>query len=572
MSREDVQKLSIMEKGLQISNSKVSEILERQISVTGKASTEIFDEISAYSKSVSEATGVSFQEIAGQVSNIITDVERFGNVQVEEAARIAGALNQLGLSYQGFGGMVDKFMNFDNAAESLGNLTTVFGIHFDAMEMMQLANEDQEEFLYRMREAFMDSGKAVEDMTLAEKKLASQQMGMSIQDFENFMQEDRVIGDLKTATESADVDKGFDNMTKNMKLVKRDGNDMKQFMINKVMDPVSKEAYNTGNSFAAMKTNLVLNPQKYLPGYQEFAIGARSSIQSITGTGAFEGAYTGQVELLTTELEHASYSVKNIVKLRKQLADVKSDGNVTMEEYMSIINSQYGSLEFASSAAGKVTEQIQGSFSAVTDVLADPEIKKKIEDGITIDPKSLEGKISKSFRELDEITKNGLSETGLPGQSPSLSIGVPILEGILGGFTSLSEESSLNIIKSSFKKMDSTVKDFISDDNNPILKGLLGGETTLDITSNDMISRLNEISSAAVLESKNLQKTSQEKTDAMVKLMNSFMSSFKTYIENPKTIENKLQIDGKELATQLMKIKTDSGVSFSLVSAGGDAV
>ena len=212
MAQEDILKLSVMEKGFEISNQKVGQILERQISTTGEASTRIFDEISAYSKSVSKATGVSYKEIAGQISDIITDVERFGNVQVDEAARIAGALNELGLSYQGFGGMVDKFMNFDNAAESLGNLTTVFGVHFDAMEMMQLANEDQEEFLHRMRDAFLDSGKAVEDMTLAEKKLASQQMGMSIQDFENFMQEDRELSDLKSETAKVDekeITKGF---------------------------------------------------------------------------------------------------------------------------------------------------------------------------------------------------------------------------------------------------------------------------------------------------------------------------------------------------------------------------
>ena len=216
MSQEDVQKISIMERGFQISNQKVGQLLDRQISTTGEASTRIFDEMSAYADAVSKKTGVSYQEIAGQIADIMTDVRRFGNVQVDEAARIAGALNELGVSYEGFGGMVDKFMNFDNAAQSLGNLTTVFGVHFDAMEMMQLANEDQEEFLYRMREAFLDSGKAVEDMTLAEKKLAAQQMGMSIQDFENFMQEDRELSDLAAETGKVSeekIQKGFKTMT-----------------------------------------------------------------------------------------------------------------------------------------------------------------------------------------------------------------------------------------------------------------------------------------------------------------------------------------------------------------------
>ena len=50
------------------------------------------------------------------------------------------------------------------------------------------------------------------------------------------------------------------------------------------------------------------------------------------------------------------------------------------------------------------------------------------------------------------------------------------------------------------------------------------------------------------------------------------MSGFKAYLDNPKVIENKIEIDGKSLATQLMKIKTDSGVGFSLVSPGGDSL
>ena len=159
------------------------------------------------------------------------------------------------------------------------------------MEMMQLANEDQEEFLYRMREAFLDSGKAVEDMTLAEKKLASQQMGMSIQDFENFMQEDRELSDLTGATAAADPEEGFEHITNNMKMVNRSGKEMKDYMKNKVMDPISKDAYNLGNDFAAMKGMLLLDPQKYLPGYQEYAIGARMTVQAALDSGPFENQY-----------------------------------------------------------------------------------------------------------------------------------------------------------------------------------------------------------------------------------------------------------------------------------------
>jgi hypothetical protein len=191
---------------------------------------------------------------------LISDVERFGNVQVDEAARIAGALGQLGLSYRSFGSMVDKFMNFDSAAQSLGNLTTVFGIHFDAMEMMMLANEDQEEFLYRMREAFLDAGKSIDDMTLAEKKLASQQMGMSVTDLENFMRDEREISDTRAETADASkktMSEGFETMTQNMVLVERSLQDMEKHMQRKFFHPLRKEAYETGETMVELQDLLI---------------------------------------------------------------------------------------------------------------------------------------------------------------------------------------------------------------------------------------------------------------------------------------------------------------------------
>ena len=53
--------------------------------------------------------------------------------------------------------MTNKFMNFDSAAQKMGDLSALFGIQMDAMEMTYLANEDQEEFLFRMREEILDA-------------------------------------------------------------------------------------------------------------------------------------------------------------------------------------------------------------------------------------------------------------------------------------------------------------------------------------------------------------------------------------------------------------------------------
>jgi hypothetical protein len=247
--------LGTFEKGFGVSNRKIAEVLDRTIALTGKASIEAFGEISNFSKVVADKTGIDYKNIAQTVIELRTDVEKFGNVHVDAAARIAGALGQIGVSYSGFSGMIGRFQGFDSAAGSLGNLTTLFGVHFDAMEMMMLANEDQEEFLYRMRDAFMETGMSIDDMTLAEKKLAAQELGMGVQDFENFMRGEREISDLTAETAEAanlTMAQGFETMTQQMKLIKRDSKAAKEYMKDAFFQPIRKDAKITADRLALM--------------------------------------------------------------------------------------------------------------------------------------------------------------------------------------------------------------------------------------------------------------------------------------------------------------------------------
>ena len=267
--------LGTFEKGFNVSSDKIANVMKRNIALTGKASVDVFGEISNFSTAVADKTGVDYKQIASVTMDLITDVQRFGNVQVEEASRIAGALAELGISYQQFGSMVDKFMNFDSAAESLGNLTTLFGVHFDAMEMMMLANEDQEEFLHRIRESFLETGKSVEDMTLAEKKLAATQLSMDVQSFENFMNAEREATDTSAATREAakkDFEDGFQTMTQNMSLVKRSTDEMQEYMRGKLMNPLKESAHQTGVELALVSGHMkdIVSSLDAYKGLEEF--------------------------------------------------------------------------------------------------------------------------------------------------------------------------------------------------------------------------------------------------------------------------------------------------------------
>jgi len=84
--------------------------------------------------------------------------------------------------------MTSQFMNFESAAEKMGDMSALFGIQMDAMEMTYLANEDQEEFLMRMREEVLDAGLDVENMSQARQKALTEQLGLnSIEQMKQFM-------------------------------------------------------------------------------------------------------------------------------------------------------------------------------------------------------------------------------------------------------------------------------------------------------------------------------------------------------------------------------------------------
>lgn len=161
-----------------LSTSEVSTFVSRQIDLTGEANTNMLQEAAIMSKRIADQTGDSSKEILNIVEGLISDTRRYGNVSVDEAARIGGSLRQLGLDYGELDGMVDKFFNFETAAQSVSALTSVFGVQLDAMELMRMANEDQGALMETLRDQFIATGKSVDDMSLAEKRLIQQQLGL----------------------------------------------------------------------------------------------------------------------------------------------------------------------------------------------------------------------------------------------------------------------------------------------------------------------------------------------------------------------------------------------------------
>ncbi len=201
------------QQALKLSDEEVTTLMKQQFAFTGEASNKIFEDISNVSVALSKETGIAQQSLQADIVAIKQDVANFGDIGVDAAGRIAASLGKLGLDFQTFTAMTDKFMNFDDAATKMGELSALFGIQMDAMEMTYLANEDREEFLLRMREQVLDAGLDVENMSNARARVLSQQMGMNVEQMKIFLREGEDALDqssLEAATDQADT---MDGMT-----------------------------------------------------------------------------------------------------------------------------------------------------------------------------------------------------------------------------------------------------------------------------------------------------------------------------------------------------------------------
>jgi len=565
MTEAEATRMSMFHKGLRISNQDVSDVMERTIALTGQASNDMFLNITKYADAVSKATGVSFQEISGQIVDIITDVKRFGNVSEAEAARIAGHLNTLGLSYQGFGGMIDKFMNFDTAAESLGNLTTVFGVHFDAMEMMMLANEDQEEFLIRMREAFLDSGKAVEDMTLAEKRLASQQMGMSIQDFENFMQEDREMMDLMAETDKAKEQTGaqaFQTMTEQMTIEVKSQEEMTAYMKKKVMDPLAEEAYRVGNEFQSMKSKMMLEPRKYLPGYLEVEQTIQESMRASMGS---REVYTEMNIAMLKQLQEEANLTKDDIDRIDAIIKSKTGKDGEWTGRLSSVELLELSLEFPNLA-----DQILGVSAEITAaggrIGADfaAEIEPKLVDGMipSDSGEQLSKKASEALGEfLGDIQGGGVIPSDLQAQSPSPALGVPLQISILSMFDGLTTSpKNAERIKTAMFSLASAAVESLSgqflESDNPLIQMLGGGKNVkVSVGSSGPTSQVIDELKASQTQTETLIKTSETKytelIDAVGQKLDEVATKQKEVLDKEVTQVTQVNLDTDVLATAM---------------------
>lgn len=329
MSMAQKEEALALKKTMQITDEEMSALLTKQYAFTGETGTKVIQDIANVSVALSKKVGVTQKSLQADIIALKTDTQTFGDIGVDAAGRIAASLSQLGLSVQTLKGMVGKFLDFDSAASKMGELSALFGIQMDAMEMTYLANEDQEEFLQRMREQVLDSGIDVENMSNARARALSDQMGMSVEQMKMFLRDGEQAVDQAGLEQITDQAATMDGMTTAFKEIgdttAAANRTAEQYTQNLEMQlayakGIREEVALQQGSYERMSQDImkVELPMSALSDFKNISEEFRTN--STVGVAAFEKSVSSATSMAQTAIDGLSDSLSNILGLSDKVS------------------------------------------------------------------------------------------------------------------------------------------------------------------------------------------------------------------------------------------------------------
>ena len=141
--------------------------------------------------------GISAKVIGKNLDVLNKDFTNFGKMSQKELAATAAYAAKLGVEIGELTKLIDKFDNFDSAAQSVSKLSEAFGMNLDPMKMMNA--ENPAERMDMLRESFLNTGKTLDQLSRQELKYLEQQTGLTGEA-------------LAAAFDPANADIGFDDL------------------------------------------------------------------------------------------------------------------------------------------------------------------------------------------------------------------------------------------------------------------------------------------------------------------------------------------------------------------------
>ncbi len=148
--------------------------------------------------------GISTKRIGKALGEMAEDFLHFGHMSTETQVAVAAHAKKMGVSIKALAGIMDKFLDFEDAASSVANLSAAMGVQLDLQKLMKAENPSK--IIEEYRRAFFAAGKDISNMNFHQKAFIQQQLGlddatmMSIFSLEN---QGKSYDELKKGAEAA---------------------------------------------------------------------------------------------------------------------------------------------------------------------------------------------------------------------------------------------------------------------------------------------------------------------------------------------------------------------------------
>ena len=164
-----------LRKGLGLSDEAFGAIAQKA-AASGKSLTDVLTKMGSVATVMGNKFNMSSKLIGKDMGELSTDFEHFGHMGPRELGGVAVYARRLGIEVKQLAAVTDKFLNFEDAAESASTLQQAFGANIDSMKMLKAENPAEQ--IEHMRQAMFRAGKSIDNMSMAERKLLAETTGL----------------------------------------------------------------------------------------------------------------------------------------------------------------------------------------------------------------------------------------------------------------------------------------------------------------------------------------------------------------------------------------------------------
>lgn len=249
-----------MKKGLGLADDEFKALAEHTMA-NGKKIEDSMYEIGNLSLQLGDKFGLSSKKISSDVGKMMKDLGNFGNLTEKQMTAAATQFNRLGIEISKVTGMMDKFDQFEEAADASSKLSQAFGLQVDSMELMRA--EDPAERQQMLADAMNRAGVSTDGMRKQSLKLLATTMGLDAATTKTMFSSanlSKSYNDVKNAADEASQkqlsqEEVLKRLADAIEKVNRTGNQLKDGFFKTFLDGIEKGIMRTP-SYINMMTNL----------------------------------------------------------------------------------------------------------------------------------------------------------------------------------------------------------------------------------------------------------------------------------------------------------------------------